>query len=49
MSEKASEFEERLSSHPILKDGMASLPELIEDRDGSCDTADDAEQKVIDY
>lgn len=31
MSGKASDFEERLNSHPILKEKFGSLPDIIED------------------
>lgn len=48
MSEKASDFEERLNSHPILKDRFRLLPDIIEDTGGHYDKADRAELGFID-
>jgi hypothetical protein len=47
MIEKASDSEERLNSHPILKTGLRSLIEIAEDRSEKYNTADDAEEKII--
>jgi hypothetical protein len=47
MTGKASDFEERLNSHPILRKRIHSLIEIIEDRPGNYNTADDAEEKII--
>ena len=47
MIEKASDFEERLNSHPILKTRLRSLIEIVEDRSEKYNTADDAEEKII--
>lgn len=44
---KASDSEERLNSHPILKKRILSLFEIIGDRSGSYNTADSAEEKII--
>jgi len=48
MSEKASDFEERLNSHPILKDRFRLFLDIIEDTGGNYDKADKAELKFID-
>ena len=47
MTEKASDFEERLNAHPLLKKRILSLFEIVEDRSGNYKTADDAEEKII--
>lgn len=47
MPEKASDFEERLNSHPILKARFELLPDIIEDTGGNYDKADKAELKFI--
>ena len=47
MTGKASDFEERLNSHPILKKRILSLFEIVEDRSGNYNTADEAEEKII--
>jgi hypothetical protein len=47
MSEKASDFEERLNSHPILKERFGLLLDIIEDTCGNYDKADNAELKFI--
>jgi hypothetical protein len=47
MSAKASDSEERLNSHPILKKRIQSLSEIIGDRSGNYNTADDAGEKII--
>lgn len=39
-NEKASDFEEGLNSHPILKDRIKSFPDIIEDTAGNYDKAD---------
>ena len=46
-NEKVSCFEERLNSHPVIKDRIKSLIDIIEDTSGSYDRADDAELKII--
>lgn len=48
MPGKASDFEERLNSHPILKERFRLLPDIIEDTGGDYDKADKAELKFID-
>ena len=47
MTEKASDSEELLNSHPILKKKIVSLSEIAGDRSGKYDTADNAEEKII--
>jgi len=47
VTEKASESEERLNSHPILKKRILSLSEIVEDRTGNYNKADDAGEKII--
>lgn len=47
MSEKASDFEERLNSHPVLKERFGLLLDIIENTNGIYDKADKAEQKFI--
>jgi len=47
MTEKASDFEERPNSHPILKKRILSLFEIVEDRSGNYNTADNAGEKII--
>jgi hypothetical protein len=47
MSGKASDFEERLNSYPVLKKRLLSLFEIIDDRSGSYNSADNAEEKII--
>jgi hypothetical protein len=47
MSGKASDFEERLNSHPILKERFGLLFDIIENTDGNYDKADKAELKFI--
>jgi hypothetical protein len=44
---KASDFEERLNSHPILRKRIESLFGIVEDRTGNYNTADGAEEKII--
>jgi hypothetical protein len=48
MIEKASDFEERLNSHPILKERFKLLFDIIEDTGGDYDKADSAELKFVD-
>jgi len=45
MTGKASDSEERLNSHPILKKRILSLSEIVEDRTGNYNTADNAGEK----
>jgi hypothetical protein len=47
MSEKASDSEERLNSHPIPKDRFRLLSDIIENTSGNYDKADKAELKII--
>ncbi len=47
MTGKASDSEERLNSHPILKKRILSLFEIVGDRSGNYNTADNAEEKII--
>jgi len=47
MSEKASDFEERLKSHPILKERFGLLLDIIENTSRNYDKADKAELKFI--
>jgi hypothetical protein len=46
-NEKVSVFEERLNSHPVLKDRFESLLDIVEDTAGNYDKADEAELKII--
>lgn len=48
MSERASDFEERLNRYPILKKRFFSLIDIVEDKSGSYENADEAELKFID-
>jgi len=47
MTGKASDSEERPNSHPIPKKRIQSLSEIVEDRSGIYNTADNAEEKLI--
>jgi len=47
MTEKAYDFEERLNAHPILKKRMMLLFEIVEDRAGNYNRADEAEEKIV--
>ncbi|NJL59879.1 MAG: hypothetical protein HC887_09775 [Desulfobacteraceae bacterium] len=47
MPGKASDSEERLNSHPILKERFGILPDIIENTGGDYDKADRAELKFI--
>jgi len=47
-SELDNNFVERLNKHPRLRDRMESLLNVVENVDGKCRKAADAEQHVID-
>jgi len=47
MYEKASDSEDRLNSHPILKDRFRLLSDIIENTSGKYDKADKAEPEII--
>lgn len=47
MSERASDFEERLNRYPILKERINSLLDIVEDSSGNYKKADEAEQRLI--
>jgi len=47
MSEKASDFEERLNRYPIMKERITSLLNIVEDSSGDYRKADEAEQRLI--
>jgi hypothetical protein len=47
MSDKASDFEERLNRHPVLKMRLNSLLDIVENKRGDYDNADDAESEII--
>jgi len=47
MSEKSYDFEERLNRHPILKERMASILNIVEDSEGNYDKADEAGLIII--
>jgi hypothetical protein len=40
-------FIDRLNQHPLLRERMEALLNVVENTNGSCTRADDAEQKVI--
>jgi len=47
MSEKAYDFEERLNRHPVLKERLSSILNIVEDSGGNYDKADEAELIII--
>ena len=47
MTGKASDFEVRLNSHPILRKRILSLFGIVGDRSGNYNTADNAGEKII--
>jgi hypothetical protein len=47
MSERACDSEERLNRYPILKKRFFSLPDIVEDKSGIYEKADEAELKFI--
>jgi hypothetical protein len=47
VTDKASDFEELPNSRPILKKRILSLFEIVGDRSGNYNTADDAGEKII--
>ena len=48
MSEKKVNFEERFNKYPYLRSRVESILEIVEDKAGSLDKADEAEQLLID-
>lgn len=47
MSDYANSIEERLNRHPILKNRVESLLNIVENSSGDASTADDAEKRVV--
>ena len=47
MSDYANSIEERLNRHPILKNRVESLLNIVENSSGDAATADDAEKRVV--
>lgn len=47
MSDYANSIEERLNRHPVLKNRVESLLNIIENSSGNIDTADNAEKRVV--
>jgi hypothetical protein len=48
MSEKKVNFEERFKKYPYLRSRVESLLDIVEDKAGNLDKADEAEQLLID-